>query len=53
VEWPEWLPTYHIYGTRRHRRRRRHRHLLIIYSIDKLIGPTARKSVQGRLLYHL
>ena len=26
---------------------------LIFYSIDKPIGPTARKSVQGRLLYHL
>jgi hypothetical protein len=26
---------------------------LIFYSIDKPIGPTAQKSVQGRLLYHL
>ncbi len=26
---------------------------LIIYSIDKPIGPTAWKSVQGCLLYHL
>jgi hypothetical protein len=26
---------------------------LIFYSIDKPIGPTARKSVQGCLLYHL
>jgi hypothetical protein len=26
---------------------------LIFYITDKPIGPTARKSVQGRLLYHL
>ncbi len=26
---------------------------LIFYSIDKLIGPMAQKSVQGCLLYHL
>ncbi len=26
---------------------------LIFYITDKLIGPTARKSVQGHLLYHL
>ena len=32
--WPESLPTYRIYGTRR-RRQRRHRHHLIIYSIDR------------------
>ncbi len=35
-----------IYGTRR---QRRHSNLLYY----KPIGPTARKSVQGRLLYHL
>ena len=34
--WPESLPTYLIYGTRR---RRRHRHLLIIYSIDSPLSP--------------
>jgi hypothetical protein len=33
-----WLPTYYIHGTRR--RQQRHQHLLIFYSIDKLIGAS-------------
>ncbi len=54
--WNGYIRT--IYGThRRHRhqqqrqRRRRRRHFNLLQY--KLIGPTARKSVQGRLLYHL
>jgi hypothetical protein len=33
--WPEWLPTYHIYGTRR---RHQHRHLLVSFIIQAFIN---------------
>jgi hypothetical protein len=59
AEWQKWLHTYYL----------RYTHTddeeddddddeddddtLIYYSIDKPIGPTTRKSVQGRLLHRL
>ena len=53
AEWQKWLHTYYLRYTHTDDDDTDDDDTLIFYSIDKPIGPTARKSVQGRLLYHL
>ncbi len=53
VEWQTEMATYVLFMVHTDDTDDDDNDTLIFYSIDKPIGPTARKSVQGRLLYHL
>ncbi len=53
VEWQTEMATYVLFRVHTDTDGDDTNDTLIFYSIDKPIGPTARKSVQGCLLYHL